>query len=54
MQYLLGELNRVVQHEVHEGVKTTESAFHLKSIKYQTLMQNLPKYSFNRTPRVPH
>ena len=30
MEYLLGELNRVVQHQVHEGVKTTESTFHLK------------------------
>merc|ERR1719320_1388986 len=31
LRFLLGELNRVVQHQVHEGVKTTESAFHLAS-----------------------
>merc|ERR1719365_152475 len=29
LRFLLGELNRVIQHQVHEGVKTTKSTFHL-------------------------
>ena len=47
MANLLGELNRVVQHQIHEGVKTTESAFHLKLIRYQTLMKSPLKFVIN-------
>ena len=30
--YLFGELNGVIQHQVHEGVKTAESPFNLENI----------------------
>ena len=30
LTYLLGELNRVVQNQIHEGVKAAEGAFNLK------------------------
>ena len=28
--YLLGELDGVVQHQIHEGIKAAEGAFNLK------------------------
>ena len=59
MANLLGELNRVVQHQIHEGVKTTESAFHLIIIEYQTLIKSLLQFDIesgkiNCSPRVRH
>ena len=36
---LLGELDRIIQDQIHERVKTTQGTFYLKSISYQLLFQ---------------
>ena len=43
--YLFGELNGVIQHQVHEGVKTAESPFNLENISASNISLKLFHHS---------
>ena len=53
MTYLLGELNGVVQNQIHEGIKAAEGAFNLKKKFFFSIVFLLRLLFFNSANLTP-